>query len=152
MRKYLVSGYITFHAPGQWVPFRGAATLTDEEVMDPTTIATVEGILLKEHNSGDNTVAKGFTITHFQPYETEPAASSCSSYYAELAKMYGNTIHLNECSVTMPPVDSPLLIEIAPGVLLKATRDQHAESRNDLLRFRMEQGGFFVGRPRWTHA
>lgn len=60
-------------------------------------------------------------------------------------------VHLNDCSVVMPPVDSPLLIEIAPGVLLRASRDAHAESRNDLLRFRLDHGGFYTGRPRWTH-
>lgn len=60
-------------------------------------------------------------------------------------------IQLNECSVIMPPVDSPILIEIAPGVLLKASRPAHAEARGDQLVFNLETHGQFVGRPRWTH-
>lgn len=60
-------------------------------------------------------------------------------------------VQLNECSVIMPPVDSPIMIEIAPGVLLKASRPAHAEARGDQLVFNLETHGQFVGRPRWTH-
>lgn len=62
-----------------------------------------------------------------------------------------DAIQLNECSVIMPPVDSPIMIEIAPGVLLRASRPAHAEARGDQLVFNLETSGQFVGRPRWTH-
>lgn len=62
-----------------------------------------------------------------------------------------SAVHLNECSVVLPPVDSPLLIEIAPGVLLRATRPAHAESKLSQLAFDLENGRYY-GRPRWTHA
>ena len=60
-------------------------------------------------------------------------------------------IDLMTCGMRLPPVDSPLLIEVAPGVLAKASRPAHAESKDDTLTFTLE-GGTFLGRPRWTHA
>lgn len=141
MKQYLVAGHILFHTPGQSLPIKGIAVLADHEVMDLPTLAKVEAILLHEHNTlSKMAVAKAVQITSFQPFETQAVAQPAAEP------------HLNECSVVLPPVDSPLLIEIAPGVLLPAKRDEHAESRNDLLRFRLEHGGFFTGRPRWTHA
>lgn len=139
MRQYLVGGFIRY--PGETFPLKGVAVLEDDEVMDAQTLAKVEAILLGESNlSGGG--ATRVAITTFQPFETKvPAAAPPEE-----------PIHLNECSVILPPVDSPLLIEIAPGVLLRATRDEHAQRRNDLLRFKLQDGGFFVGRPRWTHA
>lgn len=64
---------------------------------------------------------------------------------------WSSTLQLNGCSVVMPPVESPLLIEVAPGVIAHATRSAHAENRDDALHFNLECGTF-IGRPRWTHA
>lgn len=147
MKHYLVNGYLEFTGK----PFRcilgGRAVLEDHEIMDHATLRKVEAILLAEQMelraAGKGVAAWaepcGFRVTGFQLFETQAMAQPAAEP------------HLNECSVVMPPVDSPLLIEIAPGVLLKASRDAHAESRNDLLRFRLEHGGFFTGRPKWTH-
>lgn len=62
------------------------------------------------------------------------------------------TPHLNECGTILPPVDSPLLIEIAPGVLLNASRPAHVPQRDDQLMFDLDAGGMYIGRPLWTHA
>ena len=142
MKPYLVSGHIVFHTPGQFLPVKGTALLEDDEVMDPPTLAKVEAILLHEHNTlGKMAVAKAIVLHSFQPYEplpvTEPVVLP----------------HLNECAVVLPPVGSPLLIEIAPGVLVRASRPSHAPTRDDYLRFDIEGNtdGWYVGRPRWTH-
>lgn len=154
MKQYLVSGF-TYLEHGadlgggfERIPLVAKATLEPHEVMDPTTVQKVEQILMLEARAIERTRPEGMQdqifelrIHSFQPFETS----------AEFVPVPPAAPHLNECSVVMPPVDSPLLIELAPGVLLKATRDEHAESRNDLLRFRLEHGGFFTGRPRWTH-
>lgn len=138
MKQYLVSGFITFQRLTDWLPIKAIAVLEDHEVMDHATLAKVEAILLQENNVGRNTVAKGVHLHNFQPYETQAVAQPAAEP------------HLNECSVVLPPVDSPLLIEIAPGVLVRATRPAHAETRDDYLRFDLEHG-WFTGRPRWTH-
>lgn len=139
MRPYLVAGYIHHQQIMDCLPIKALAVLEDHEVMDAFTLAKIEIQLLAEHNAGPNTVATKVRLHSFQAYEplpvTEPVALP----------------HLNECAVVLPPVDSPLLIELAPGVLLKATREEYAQTRNDLLKFKMEHGGWFTGRPRWTH-
>ena len=139
MKQYLVAGFITFQRLTDWLPIKAIALLEDHEVMDHATLAKVEAILLQENNAGDNAVAKAVQITSFQPFETQVVAQPAAEP------------HLNECSVVLPPVDSPLLIELAPGVLLRAKRPAHAEQREDLLLFDMTTGGMFIGRPRWTH-
>lgn len=140
MKQYLVAGHIVFHTAGQFLPVKGIAVLEDHEVMDIGTLAKVEEILLREHNTlGKMAVAKAIVLHSFQPFETPPVAQPAAEP------------HLNECSVVLPPVDSPLLIEIAPGVLVRATRPAHAQTRDDYLRFDLEHG-WFTGRPRWTHA
>lgn len=137
MKQYLVSGYLRFGG-GQTQPARGMALLSPGEVMDPTAVSDVERILLAEHNR-TGAIATEWRVTGFQPYETQAVAQPAAEP------------HLNECSVVLPPVDSPLLIEIAPGVLVRATRPAHAQTRDDYLRFDLEHG-WFTGRPRWTHA
>lgn len=139
MRKYLVSGYFTY-AGGAVRPIAGTATLTPEECMDPSTVAQVEKILLDENNR-TGTIATSMRVTQFQPFETAPPAAGVTQ----------EAVQLNECSVIMPPVDSPLLIELAPGVLLRATRPAHAANRKDPLLFNLEHGGSYLGQPRWTH-
>lgn len=148
MRQYLINGYLEFTGK----PFRcilgGRAILEDHEVMDHATLRKVEALLLAEQlelrDAGKGVAAWaepcGFKVTSFQPFETSAAVVQAAA-----------APHLNECSVVLPPVDSPLLIEIAPGVLLKASRPAHAEARGDQLVFNLETHGQFVGRPRWTH-
>lgn len=149
MKHYLVNGYLEFADK----PFRcilgGRAVLEDHEIMDHATLRKVEAILLAEQlelrKAGKGVAAWatpcGFKVTGFQPFETQAVAQPAAEP------------HLNECSVVLPPVDSLLLIEIAPGVLVKATRPAHAPSRDDYLQFNIEGNtdGWYTGRPRWTH-
>lgn len=139
MRKYLVSGFLVYSG-GAVRPLAATAVLNPDECMNPVTVAQVEKILLDENNR-TGAVATSMRVTHFQPFETAPPAS----------EVIQEVVQLNECSVIMPPVDSPLLIEVAPGVLLRATRPAHAANRNDPLLFNLEHGGSYLGQPRWTH-
>lgn len=61
-------------------------------------------------------------------------------------------LHLN-CidSSAMPPVDSPLIIEIQPGMLVNAKRTAHAAAKGDDLVYELQHGGLAIGRFRWTH-
>lgn len=136
MKTYLVSGILTF-SDGRTRPFVSTHTLGPSGCMDLQTLTYVEALAL-EHQNRHGTIAQLAQAHSFQQLETAPPIPPAE-------------VHLNDCSVVMPPVDSPLLIEVAPGVLLRASRDAHAESRNDLLRFRLDHGGFYTGRPRWTH-
>lgn len=138
MRHYLVSGFLTYGG-GATQPMAGTAVLEDHEIMDLATVGKVQHILLLENNR-TGTIATSLRITGFQPFETSAAVVQAAA-----------APHLNECSVVLPPVDSPLLIEIAPGVLLKASRPAHAKQRKDLLLFDLDTGGMFIGHPRWTH-
>lgn len=140
MRNYLVSGFFTYGG-GAVRPMAGTATLEDDEVLDLATAVRIEQILLAENNR-TGTIATSMRITSFQPYETLPAP---------LAAPTAEEVQLNECAVILPPVDSPILVEIAPGVLLRALRPVHAENRGDQLLFNLQNGGQFIGRPRWTH-
>ena len=137
MKQYLVSGYLHYGG-GETRPARGTAVLEDHEVMDLLNLGIVERQLLQENNRL-NTIAYEWRVTSFQPFETQAVAQLAAEP------------HLNECSVVLPPVDSPLLIEIAPGMLLRAKRPAHAEQREDLLLFDLDTGGMFIGRPPWTH-
>lgn len=60
-------------------------------------------------------------------------------------------MHLNDCGTVLPPVNSPLWIEVAPNILLRASRPAHVPQRKDLLLFDLAEGGMYIGRPRWTH-
>lgn len=136
MRQYLVHAYGV--NPGQAIPFpfNGVIHLEDHEVFDAATLVTSQQ-LLSEQNGGIEV-----KIVAFQPLET--AAVAPAQIPADL--------QLNECGTVLPPVDSPLLIEIAPGVLLKALRPEYAEHKGDQLLFNLENGGRYIGRPRWTHV
>ncbi|MDX0622873.1 hypothetical protein GOD54_23525 [Sinorhizobium medicae] len=140
MRTYLVSGFIQFQLLTDWLPLKAHAVLEDGEVMDLSTIAKIEAQLLHENNL-TNTIAKRVAITHFQAVNT--AARLCVPVESDL--------QLNECAVVLPPVDSPLLIEIKPCMILRAIRPEFAEHRGDQLLFNLEGGGQYIGRPRWTH-
>lgn len=59
-------------------------------------------------------------------------------------------IHLNPASV-LPPVDTPLLIELEPGNLVRAMRPAFVEKRDYALEFRLDNGGTVFGRFRWTY-
>jgi hypothetical protein len=134
MRQYLVGGFVQYAGTSR--PIKGTALLEDDEVMDAQTLAKVEALLLRENNS-TGTIATRVAITTFQPFEEQGS--------------WEEEIHLNECSVILPPVDSPLLIEVAPGVVRRATRVKHAQQRDDSLEFFFEDGARYIGRPRWTH-
>lgn len=141
MRKYLVSGFLTYGG-GATQPMAGTAVLEDHEIMDLATVGKVQHILLLENNR-TGTIATSLRITSFQPFET-PAA---------VQPVPAPAVHLNPADfAALPPVDSPLLIEIAPGVLVLASRPAHAEQKGDDLRFDLPSGGRVVGRFRWTHA
>lgn len=136
MKYYLVSGHLVY-AAGQIQHFRLIRTLAPGECMDPAMMTQMEKQILAENNR-QGTIGKLAMITSFQAFETTPPVPPAE-------------VHLNDCSVVLPPVDSLLLIEIAPDVLLKATRPAHADSREDQLTFDLKDGGVYIGRPRWTH-
>lgn len=159
MRTYLVSGFIQFQLLTDWLPLKAQAVLEDHEVMDLSTIAKIEAQLLHENNL-TNTIAKRVAITHFQPIETALLTpQGALRMWREglgrpIAEEWAKTeqLQLNDCSVILPPVDSPLLIELMPGVILRAIRPEFAEHRGDQLLFNLEGGnGQYIGRPRWTH-
>lgn len=150
MRHYLVQGHIL--AVGGNRPFRGVATLEPHEVMDFSTLQKVEDQLLAEARALWEELPEGVRsrspkpkdcqVGSFQPFETPASAPAQKPV----------DVQLNDCGTVLPPVDSPLIIEIAPGVLLRATRPAHVQQRNELLMFDLEAGGMYIGRPRWTHA
>ena len=138
MRQYLISGFFTY-AAGQVRPTVGTATLQPHEVMDPATVAEVERILLAENNRF-GTIATSMRVTGFQPYEVQGDREAPA-------------LHLNAAdSGAMPPVRSPLLIEIEPGVVVPATRTEHVAAKGDALQYVLPSGGVLIGRFRWTHA
>lgn len=156
MRHYLVSGFKGVgHASDlggghSFVPFAAEAVLESHEVLNKPTLREVEQILLQEAveamkqlpDSMRDTIYE-LRITSFQPFETS----------AVVQPEPAPAVHLNPADfAALPPVDSPLLIEIAPGVLVLASRPAHAEQKGDDLRFDLPSGGHVVGRFRWTHA
>lgn len=144
MKQYLVAGHL-FFAGRDSMPFTGIAMTEPGEIMDAITLYRTQAILLKEAQAsaeeGKQICPTALRIASFQPFETQAVAQPAAEP------------HLNECSVVLPPVDSPLLIELAPGVLVRATRPSHAQTRDDYLRFDIMNGtdGWYIGRPRWTH-
>lgn len=135
MRQYLVHAYGV--NPGQAIPFpfNGVIRLEDHEVFDSAALVTSQQ-LLSEQNGGIEV-----KIVAFQALETAAVAPA----------QVPTDLQLNECGTTLPPVDSLLLIEIAPGVLLRALRPEYAEHKGDQLLFNLANGGRYIGRPRWTH-
>lgn len=128
------------YAPASY-PFMQLIELDDHEVLDVAKLHEVQGICETELRDrlamGDRVVLTGWQVLE--------GASAPDKAPTEL--------HLNSIdAANLPPVDSPLLIEIAPGVLLKATRPAHVEDKHAELRFDLDAGGYAVGRFRWTHA
>lgn len=145
MKHYLISGFLHFEDLSHR-PYVGYAALQPSEVMDRDTVRTVQHLLLEEAQSFSAQqglpLPAGFRAHSFQPFETSAAVQP------EPAP----AVHLNPADfAALPPVDSPLLIEIAPGVLVLASRPAHAEQKGDDLRFDLPSGGHVVGRFRWTH-
>lgn len=62
----------------------------------------------------------------------------------------GDELKLNS-GCMLPPVSCPLLIELEPGVLVRASRPTFAESKGDQLVYETEHGLTIIGRPRWTY-
>lgn len=135
MRQYLVHA-IGASAKTGIVPFNAVIHLGDHEHFGPQALLDAQR-LLQEQNGGVEV-----KIVSFQPFELPPTNVSTSNMA---------DIQLNECSTILPPVDSPLLIEVAPGVLLRAVRMTFVERRGDNMHFELDAGGMYVGRPRWTH-
>ena len=138
MRQYLVHAYGV--NPGQAIPFpfNGVIHLEDHEVFDAATLVTSQQ-LLSEQNGGIEV-----KIVAFQALEQRNVDRPRDW-------LSPTGVQLNECGTILPPVDSPLLIEITPGVLVRALRPEHAEHKGDQLTFNLESGGKFTGRPAWTH-
>lgn len=166
-RAYLVGGFLRWTHALERIPFSATVYLEDHEVFDVKTLAKVELILKAEQEAIHAKMGSRLTslkVSTFQPFETEPPKAHGET---ELARAKADLLelqagrhraaadpdtHLNECSTTMPPVESRLVIELAPGVLLHARRDTFAQHRDDKLTFHLEAGGTYIGRPRWTHA
>lgn len=142
-REYLVAGILQFYGQLEQKVFTAIVPLRQDEVMDAARIAQVEQEALRAQNK-NGTIATACMVTSFQMLEMK--------WRFSFETPAADEIHLNECDVILPPVDSPLLIELAPDILLPATREAHAEKREDLLVFNLDSGGWYTGRPRWTHA
>lgn len=138
MRQYLVHAYGV--NPGQAIPFPFNAVihLEDHEAFDAVAVVTSQG-LLSEENGGIEVKIVGFQLLEQQSVERPRDWLSPTG------------VQLNQCGTILPPVDSPLLIEITPGVLVRALRPEHASAKGDQLVFNLESGGKFIGRPAWTH-
>lgn len=67
-----------------------------------------------------------------------------------LNKLVDHDTHLNAATV-LPPVDCPLLIELAPGKLVRAERTGHVESRSHDMQYRVSDGNVISGKFRWTY-
>jgi len=136
MRQYLVHAYGV--QPGQAIPFpfNGVIHLEANEVFDAATLVDAEEKLREQSGCAE------VKIVSFQLLESRDDTPTCSAMV---------DLQLNDCGTVLPPVDSPLLIQIAPGVLLRAIRPEHAEHKGDQLTFNLESGGKFIGRPAWTH-
>ncbi len=59
-------------------------------------------------------------------------------------------VHLNPASV-LPPVDTPLIIRIPDGRIVKAMRPIFLTNRNDLILYRFEDGSEVEGRFPWSY-
>lgn len=59
-------------------------------------------------------------------------------------------VHLNAAS-NLPPVECPLLVEIAPGRLVRAERPSMLASRGDDLTYTLVDGNVIHGKLRWTY-
>lgn len=135
MRHYLVHAIGASPQTGL-TPFNGVIHLEDHEVFDAATVITSQN-LLSEQNGGVEVKIMGFQLL-----ETRQEQLDCRAMA---------DVQLNDCGTILPPVDSPLLIEVAPGVLLRAIRPEYAEHKGDQLFFNLQDGGRYIGRPRWTH-
>lgn len=60
------------------------------------------------------------------------------------------TMHLNSAG-NLPPVACPLLIEIAPGRLVRAERPTAVANRGDDLTYKLTDGNIIHGKLRWTY-
>lgn len=61
-----------------------------------------------------------------------------------------DAIHLNSAG-NLPPVACPLLIEIAPGRLVRAERPNAIANRGDDLTYQLTDGNIIHGKLRWTY-
>ena len=61
-----------------------------------------------------------------------------------------DTPHTNS-ETTLPPVDCPLLIEVATGLLVPALRPAFVEHRGNDLTYRLSDGTEIIGQFRWTY-
>jgi hypothetical protein len=61
-----------------------------------------------------------------------------------------NAVHLN-AATTLPPVECPLLVELAPGRLVHAERTSHVECRGHDLTYLVSDGNVIHGQFRWTY-
>lgn len=59
-------------------------------------------------------------------------------------------VHLNAAS-NLPPVECPLLVEIAPGRLVRAERPSMLASRGDDMAYVLTDGNVIHGKLRWTY-
>lgn len=61
-----------------------------------------------------------------------------------------NAVHLNSADI-LPPVECPLLVELAPGKLVNAERTAFVEHRGNDLTYKVSDGNVICGKFRWTY-
>lgn len=140
-RTVMFTGQVVPNYTPASYPFMQLVALDDHEVLDVAKLHEVQGICETELR-GKLVMGDRVVITGWQVLEDAPAHAKAST-----------ELHLNSIdAANLPPVDSPLLIEIVPGVLLRARRPTHVNDKHAELRFDLDAGGYAVGRFRWTHA
>lgn len=70
--------------------------------------------------------------------------------HVELLRQELDPVHLNSAG-NLPPVACPLLIEIAPGRLVRAERPTAVANRGDDLTYQLTDGNVIHGKLRWTY-
>lgn len=142
-RTFLFSGTV-ISASTPPMPFSQIISFEPHEVLDVAKLHEVHGICVAEVGAAWRGVLPStwqLIITGFNQLEDGKGP--------QLPPL---TLHLNPAdSGAMPPVGSPLIIEIQPGVLIKASRLKHAEHKDAQLQYDLEGGGYVVGRFPWTH-
>lgn len=170
-RKFLVQGSIRGRAFGPFpVPVTTIATLEPGEAFDESTVLTLQHMLLEQNPGAEMARVLGFEqLENVAPVTAEVLNQEEREHLRKLFPVVhtgqdiadprtehpiegwtSDELKLNS-GCMLPPVSCPLLIELEPGVLVRASRPTFAESKGDQLVFETEHGLTVIGRPRWTY-
>lgn len=89
-------------------------------------------------------------LTDWKPTSQRAAEAKFKAIQEIDAALSATEIHLNPVD-HLPPVETPLLIELAPGRLMAATRTGFIEKRDREMEYLLANGTTIVGRFPWTY-